>query len=369
MCFGKNIFYYRSYNVAIYVGLAAKGGGLLSEPILAVKGLKTTFYTDDGQVPAVDGVDFSVRAGEILGIVGESGCGKSVTSLSIMRLVSAPGKIVDGRIVFNGEDITHASEKRMRQIRGNEMAMIFQEPMTSLNPVLTIGQQLVEAIRIHRKTSKREAEAQAAEWLKLVGLPRPKDLLKSYPHQLSGGMRQRVMIAMAMVCGPKVLIADEPTTALDVTIQKQILNLMKKLNRETGTAIILITHDLGVVAEMCDRVIVMYAGKVVEEGPVKAIFKNPAHPYTKGLLASVPDLRNRKKRLYSIPGNVPKPGEITNGCPFHPRCEWAMDRCRGSVPEWAAPGAGHRARCFLHDMKDGTAPGKGESHGGTAVNR
>jgi peptide/nickel transport system ATP-binding protein len=325
-----------------------EGGYMLGEPILQVQGLKTAFFTDDGQVPAVDGIDFYIRKGEILGIVGESGCGKSVTSLSIMGLVSEPGKVVDGKILFNGEDITHAKERRMREIRGGDIAMIFQEPMTSLNPVFTIGNQLEEAIRIHRKVSKKEALSRAVDLLKLVGLPRAKELLDNYPHQLSGGMRQRVMIAMAMACDPKVLIADEPTTALDVTIQKQILNLMKKLNQETGTAIALITHDLGVVAQMCERVIVMYAGKIVEEGRVRDIFNNPGHPYTKGLIASVPDMRKPQSRLYSIPGNVPKPGSIDQGCMFAPRCEFAMDRCRTEMPELIHMDEDHRVRCFLH---------------------
>lgn len=327
---------------------AKKGGAILSEPILKVQNLKTVFFTDDGQVPAVDGIDFYINEGEILGIVGESGCGKSVTSLSVMGLVSEPGKIVDGKIHFNGEDITHAPERKMRTLRGNEIAMIFQEPMTSLNPVFTIGDQLTEAIRIHRKISKKQAKDRATELLQLVGLPRPKALLENYPHQLSGGMRQRVMIAMAMACDPKVLIADEPTTALDVTIQKQILNLMKKLNRETGTAIVLITHDLGVVAQMCERVIVMYAGKIVEEGAVRDIFNHPSHPYTKGLLASVPDLRRQTSRLYSIPGNVPKPGSITEGCLFYPRCQEAMAICAQKRPGLVDLKNGHRVRCFLH---------------------
>lgn len=321
----------------------------MSEPILQVQGLKTSFFTDDGQVPAVDGIDFYIREGEILGIVGESGCGKSVTSLSIMGLVGEPGKVVDGKIVLRGEEITYAPEKRMRQIRGDDIAMIFQEPMTSLNPVFTIGNQLNEAIRIHRKMSKKEARVRAIDLLKRVGLPRAEELLDNFPHQLSGGMRQRVMIAMAMACDPKVLIADEPTTALDVTIQKQILNLMKKLNRETGTAIALITHDLGVVAQMCERVIVMYAGKIVEEGSVKDIFNHPSHPYTKGLIASVPDMRNPSPRLYSIPGNVPKPGSINKGCLFAPRCDYVMDRCKEELPDLIPLDREHQVRCFLHD--------------------
>ncbi|GGL64782.1 ABC transporter ATP-binding protein [Sporolactobacillus putidus] len=323
----------------------------MNQSILEVKGLKTSFFTDDGEVPAVDGVDFSVGEGEILGIVGESGCGKSVTSLSIMGLLpSPPGKIVGGSISFKGEDISHAKESRMRKLRGNDIAMIFQEPMTSLNPVFTIGDQLMEAIRLHNRLPKKELAARAAELLKMVGLPRAKELLKEYPHELSGGMRQRVMIAMAMSCNPKVLIADEPTTALDVTIQAQILDLMLKLNRETHTAIILITHDLGVVAQVCKRVVVMYAGKVVEEGDVKDIFNHPKHPYTEGLIRSIPDLHSKKDKLYTIKGSVPRPGSIEKGCLFAPRCEYVMDKCRTDSPELV--GDSHKSRCFLHQVQE-----------------
>lgn len=323
----------------------------MNQSILEVKGLKTSFFTDDGEVPAVDGVDFSVGEGEILGIVGESGCGKSVTSLSIMGLLpSPPGKIVGGQIYYKGEDISHAKESRMRKLRGNDIAMIFQEPMTSLNPVFTIGDQLTEAIRLHNHLPKKELTARAVELLKLVGLPRAKELLDEYPHELSGGMRQRVMIAMAMSCDPKVLIADEPTTALDVTIQAQILDLMIKLNRETHTAIILITHDLGVVAQVCTHIVVMYAGKVVEEGDVKDIFNHPKHPYTEGLIRSIPDLYSKKDKLYTIRGSVPKPGSIKKGCPFAPRCEYVMDKCRTAAPELV--GSGHKSRCFLHQAQE-----------------
>ncbi|WP_141604521.1 ABC transporter ATP-binding protein [Terrilactibacillus laevilacticus] len=319
----------------------------MANPILEVENLKTYFFTDEGQIPAVDGIDFHIEEGEILGIVGESGCGKSVTSLSVMGLLpSPPGKIVSGRIRYNGEDITHAKEAKLRKIRGNEMAMIFQEPMTSLNPVFTIGQQLIEAIRIHKKMSRKAASEKSIELLKLVGLPRADELINEYPHQLSGGMRQRVMIAMAMSCNPKVLIADEPTTALDVTIQAQILELMVKLNKETGTAIMMITHDLGVVAQVCRRVVVMYAGKIVEEGLVKDIFNHPKHPYTQGLIKSIPDLHDKKKRLYSIKGNVPKPGSIIQGCYFAPRCEFAMNKCHTEMPKLI--GESHRVRCLLH---------------------
>ncbi|AQQ52499.1 ABC transporter ATP-binding protein [Planococcus lenghuensis] len=324
------------------------------QKVLDVKGLRTTFFTDDGEIPAVNDIDFHVREGEVLGIVGESGCGKSVTSLSVMGLVpSPPGKITGGEILFQNTDLTKASEKEMRGIRGNDIAMIFQEPMTSLNPLFKIGNQLKEAILVHRKDwSKRQAHARAIEMMQLVGLPRAEELMGEYPHQLSGGMRQRVMIAMALLCEPKLLIADEPTTALDVTIQAQILKLMSELNERLGTAVILITHDLGVVAETCQRVVVMYSGRVVEEGPVDTIFKDPQHPYTRGLLASVPDTRFKKDRLYSIPGNVPKPGSIKTGCPFAPRCEHAWDRCVTETPPLYDTASDHRSRCFLYDPKE-----------------
>jgi peptide/nickel transport system ATP-binding protein len=322
-------------------------------PILEVKNLKTSFFSTDGEIPAVDDISFRVNKGEILGIVGESGCGKSVTSLSIMKLVpDPPGKIVGGEILLNGENLVGATERRMREIRGNEVAMIFQEPMTSLNPLFTIGNQLIEGICLHKKVSKKQAFGQAVEMLKLVGLPRAEQIMNEYPHQLSGGMRQRVMIAMALSCNPNLLIADEPTTALDVTIQAQILNLMKKLNEKLDTAILMITHDLGVVAETCQKVIVMYAGKIVEEAEIRDIFKNPKHPYTIGLLASMPDVREKKERLYSIPGNVPKPGSIKQGCRFAARCDKAFDRCLlEDPPLYSAAGNGHQVRCFLHSME------------------
>jgi len=322
--------------------------------ILQVKGLQTSFFTDDGEIPAVDNIDFAVHEGEVLGIVGESGCGKSVTSLSIMGLVpSPPGKITGGEILFNNRDLSKLSEKEMRKVRGNDVAMIFQEPMTSLNPLFTIGNQLLEAILLHKKDwSKQQAKLRAVEMLTLVGLPRAEELMKDYPHQLSGGMRQRVMIAMALVCDPKVLIADEPTTALDVTIQAQILKLMKDLNERLNTAVLLITHDLGVVAETCERVVVMYAGKIVEEGPVSVIFKDPQHPYTKGLLQSVPDMRFKKQRLYSIPGNVPKPGSIKTGCRFAARCEFAFDKCLTENPDLYQTSPVHKTRCFLYEDQE-----------------
>ncbi|MFD1779541.1 ABC transporter ATP-binding protein [Fredinandcohnia salidurans] len=326
----------------------------MGEKIIEVKGLRTSFFTDEGEIPAVDNIDFHIKEGEILGVVGESGCGKSVTSLSIMGLVpNPPGKVVGGEIIFNGENIIHYSEKKMRQIRGNEIAMIFQEPMTSLNPLFTIGNQMIEGIKIHMKWDKKKSRLKAIEIMKRVGLPRAEELMDEYPHQLSGGMRQRVMIAMAMACNPKLLIADEPTTALDVTIQSQILKLMKELNDEMNTAIMLITHDLGVVAQICERVVVMYAGKIVEEGEVSSIFKNPKHPYTKGLLKSVPDIRNKNERLYSIPGNVPKPGSIKHGCRFAERCEFAFERCSSESPElYKVDDRGHRVRCFLQTREE-----------------
>lgn len=321
----------------------------MKRELLRVSELETTFFTDDGPVQAVDGVSFSLYEGEILGVVGESGCGKSVTSLSIMGLIpSPPGKITGGEIVYKDQDLTTFSQKEFRKIRGKDIAMIFQEPMTSLNPLFTIGSQLTEAISIHNKEwSKKQIRARAIEMMKLVGLPRAEELFKDYPHQLSGGMRQRVMIAMALVCDPAILIADEPTTALDVTIQAQILALMKDLNRRLNTAVMMITHDLGVVAETCERVVVMYGGKIVEEGLVDEIFKNPQHPYTKGLIQSIPDMRYKKQRLYAIPGNVPKPGSMTQGCRFAERCEFAFERCRLEEPMLYVVSPEHKSRCFL----------------------
>lgn len=323
------------------------------EVILDVKDLQTSFFTDTGEVPAVDHVDFHVREGEVLGIVGESGCGKSVTSLSIMGLVpSPPGKIIGGEILYKDQDLVHMSEKQMRTIRGNDIAMIFQEPMTSLNPLFTIGKQMIEAMQIHRKDLNKQAiHDKAVEMLKLVGLPRSKEIMKEYPHQLSGGMRQRVMIAMALVCDPQVLIADEPTTALDVTTQAQILKLMRELNTTLNTAVILITHDLGVVAETCERVVVMYAGQVIEEAPVNELFHNPEHPYTKGLIKSVPDIRKKEDRLYSISGNVPVPGSVTKGCKFADRCEFAFDRCFTEQPPLYETSDVQQTRCFLYDTE------------------
>ncbi|MFC4801676.1 ABC transporter ATP-binding protein [Neobacillus sp. GCM10023253] len=322
--------------------------------ILRINDLKVSFQSGKKLLPAVDGISFELKEGEILGIVGESGSGKSVTSLATMGLIpSPPGKIEKGEIIFNGTDLTNLTEKEWRKIRGNQISMIFQEPMTSLNPLFTIGNQLMEAIRLHTDLSKAEARVRSIELLKLVGIPRAEGILKEHPHQLSGGMRQRVMIAMAMACNPRVLIADEPTTALDVTIQAQILALMKNLNEKTKTSIILITHDLGVVAEICERVVVMYAGQIVEQGDVRRILKDPQHPYTKGLLKSVPDLRGKKERLYSIPGTVPVPDTVTNGCRFAARCAEAFDQCHTDSPQlFKSEKDGHEVRCFLHTLKE-----------------
>lgn len=323
------------------------------ETVLEMNDLHTHFFTDSGEIPAVDGVSLCVNKGEVVGVVGESGCGKSVASLSIMQLVpSPPGRIVDGDIQFKGENLATATEKRMRKIRGNEISMIFQEPMTSLDPLFTIGNQMEEAIRIHqKKISKKEARTKAADMLKQVGIPRAEAILDEHPHQLSGGMRQRVMIAMAMSCDPELLIADEPTTALDVTIQAQILDLMRKLNKENDTAILLITHDLGVVAEICDRVVVMYAGQVVEEGTAREILKDPKHPYSQGLIRSLPKLRGGEQKLYSIPGTVPKPKMGRVGCRFADRCPFAFDRCYEETPSLIQLNNQRTSRCFLYDKE------------------
>jgi peptide/nickel transport system ATP-binding protein len=330
------------------------GVNVSKEPILQIKDLKVSFQTGKKFVPAVDGISFELKEGEILGIVGESGSGKSVTSLATMGLISSPpGKIETGEIIFNEKNLTRFSEKEWRKIRGNQISMIFQEPMTSLNPLFTIGNQLIEAIRLHTNLSKREALIRCIDLLRLVGIPRAEGILKEHPHQLSGGMRQRVMIAMAMACNPKVLIADEPTTALDVTIQAQILALMKDLNKKTDTSIIFITHDLGVVAEICERVIVMYSGQIVEQGDVRTILKNPQHPYTKGLLKSVPNLSEKKEILYSIPGSVPAPGTIQKGCRFAARCSEVFGQCHEAAPKlYKTEKDGHEVRCFLHTLNE-----------------
>ena len=307
--------------------------------ILEVRNLQTSFTTERGVLKAVDDVSFELSAGKTLGVVGESGCGKSVTSLSIMRLIpNPPGKITGGEILYKGRDLLRLSAEEMRKIRGNEISMIFQEPMTSLNPVFTIGNQLMEAILLHQDLSKSEALNKAVEMLRLVGIPAPEKRVRDYPHQLSGGMRQRVMIAMALSCNPKILIADEPTTALDVTIQAQILDLLRDLQQKTGLALLLITHDLGVVAEMAHDVVVMYAGRVVERAPVNEIFKSPKHPYTRGLLNSIPVLSRdptgkvKKSRLEPIPGIVPSLFDLPPGCRFQERCTLASEECRTSEP-------------------------------------
>lgn len=319
----------------------------MSERLLEMRGLRTCFRTDEGLVTAVDGISLCINKGEILGVVGESGCGKSVMSLSIMRLIAdPPGKIVDGEILFEGDDILRKSEAEMRKMRGKDISMIFQEPMTSLNPIFTVGDQIKEAIMAHEKVSDREARKKGIEMLKLVGIPSPEHRFDDYPHQMSGGMRQRVMIAMALSCNPKLLIADEPTTALDVTIQAQILELMLKLNEELGTAIMLITHDLGVIAETVERVIVMYAGKIVESADVRSIFASPQHPYTVGLLGSVPRLDQECERLNVIEGMVPSPLAFPRGCRFNPRCSYAEDICREMEPQLVAMDDGHQVSCW-----------------------
>ncbi|WP_410771249.1 ABC transporter ATP-binding protein [Fontibacillus sp. BL9] len=326
------------------------------QPVLQVQNLHTSFFTDRGEVPAVDGVSLTVHPGEVLGIVGESGCGKSVTSLSVLKLIpEPPGKITGGSILFKGKDLVPLKEREMRSIRGDSISMIFQEPMTSLNPLFTIGDQIGEAVRLHRGIGRKEARTHTLEMLRKVGIPRPEAVLDEYPHQLSGGMRQRVMIAMAISCSPELLIADEPTTALDVTIQAQILDLIRRLNEENGTAVMLITHDLGVVAEMCHRVVVMYAGKVVEEGAVRDIFKNPLHPYTRGLIQSVPRMNEQRSRLFSIPGNVPVLHADMKGCRFADRCPSAMPLCLERLPElreYGGTGAAHSCRCWIHEMQE-----------------
>jgi peptide/nickel transport system ATP-binding protein len=332
---------------------------------LEVTGLQTYFYTRDGIVRAVEDVSFHVDRGETLAIVGESGCGKSMTALSIMRLIpDPPGRIVGGSIVLDGQDLMELSEAQMRDVRGNDISMIFQEPMTSLNPVMRIGKQISEALILHQGMTKAQALARSVEMLELVKIPEPERRVKEFPHQLSGGMRQRVMIAMALACNPKVLIADEPTTALDVTIQAQILDLIVKLQEDLETGVILITHDLGVVAETANRVIVMYAGRKVEEADVNTLFANPRHPYTRGLLASVPSLaivsgqdEAPQERLEEIPGIVPALHSLPEGCAFAPRCPAATDACRQARPEFEEKRPGHWAACFRSDELYGANDG------------
>ncbi|MBW1642151.1 MAG: ABC transporter ATP-binding protein [Deltaproteobacteria bacterium] len=322
----------------------------MNDTLLEIKNLKTYFYTDEGISKAVGGVDLVINRGEILGIIGESGSGKSVTALSVMRLVAIPpGKIVSGEILFEGKNLLEMSLDEIRRVRGNEISMIFQEPMTSLNPVLTIGNQIIENIVTHQKLDKLQARKQAIEMLKLVGIPSPGKRIDEYPHQLSGGMRQRAMIAMALSCRPKLLIADEPTTALDVTIQAQILELIRKMRKEIGMAVMMITHDLAVIAEVADNVAVAYGGKVMEYGDVISIFKDPLHPYTKALYNSIPRITDSKKRrLEVIEGIVPNPLDLPEGCSFHPRCKFAMQICKQMDPELVALGA-RRVRCLMYD--------------------
>ena len=315
-------------------------------PLLAVRGLQTEFRTDSGAFRAVDGVSFDIASGGTVGLVGESGCGKSVTALSILRLVTPPGRVAGGEILYRGKDLLSLDEREMRAIRGNQISMIFQEPMTSLNPVMTAGAQVAEAVRLHQKKSRGEATAATIEMFRLVGIPAPEERIKAYPHQLSGGMRQRVMIAMALACRPDLLIADEPTTALDVTIQAQILDLLGRLQRELGMAVLLITHDLGVVAETCDDVMVMYAGRIVEHAPVRTLFATPRHPYTVGLLRSVPRLGEPTDKLQEIPGTVPAPGALPPGCKFQDRCPRVADKCRLDEPP-LEPLEGTLVRCWF----------------------
>lgn len=322
----------------------------MAKTLVEFKDVHTYFYTEAGTVKAVNGVSYKIKEGETVCVVGESGCGKSVTALSLMRLIAAPqGEIVKGNISFDGKDITSLSEEEMMSIRGNDISMIFQEPMTSLNPVFTVGNQIMESIMLHQKLDKKQARDKAIEMITLVGIPRAEAIVDSYPHELSGGMRQRIMIAMALSCNPKLLIADEPTTALDVTIQAQILDLMRDIKQKTQTSIMLITHDLGVVAEMADYVVVMYAGKVIEEGPVNDIFKNPLHPYTRGLLKSKPVINQETDRLYSIPGQVPNPIGMKDSCYFHERCEHCMEVCKTQIPTIKYYDEQHKISCFLYD--------------------
>ncbi|QNG59589.1 ABC transporter ATP-binding protein [Bacillus sp. PAMC26568] len=321
--------------------------------LLEVKNLKTYFYKKKQAVPAVDGVDLKIHKGETVALVGESGSGKSITSLSIMGLVPSPGgKIVDGEILLNGKDLVKLPEKDLCKVRGNDISMIFQEPMTSLNPVLTIGDQVTEVLMYHQKLPKNQAVKKAIELLRLVGFSRADEIINDYPHRLSGGMRQRVMIAIAMSCNPKLLIADEPTTALDVTIQAQILDLMKDVSRKFDTSILLITHDLGVVSEIAERVVVMYCGQVVEEASVDDLFIEPLHPYTQGLIASIPSIEGDIEKLNSIPGNVPAPDNLPVGCRFAPRCPKAFDRCFSEQPDLTLKSAHRSVRCFLYDDEE-----------------
>jgi oligopeptide/dipeptide ABC transporter ATP-binding protein len=332
-----------------------------NKPLLEVKGLKTYFYTEDGVVRAVDGVDFEVYPGEVLGLVGESGCGKSVTSLSIMRLISKPGRVDAGEILLDGENLLNLPEDEMIKVRGNRISMIFQQPQTALNPVFKVGDQLAEVLNVHQDMGKEAGWNRAVQLLKMVGVPDPERRAEAYPHELSGGMAQRVMIAMALACVPELLIADEPTTALDVTIQAQILDLMRDMRREMGTSVILITHDLGVVAEMAERVAVMYAGEIVEQTDVNRLFDEPLHPYTQGLIGSIPVLGEIKEKLDVIPGSVPNLVNLPPGCRFAPRCQarvkYGLTICTDQDPPLEDIKPGHKVRCWLYMSAEGhTAP-------------
>ena len=335
--------------------------------LLEIRNLRTSFKTDAGTVRAVDDVSFAIRPGEVVGLVGESGCGKTAVSLSILQLLPTPPAVIEGgEILFEERDLLKLSREEIRRVRGNEIAMIFQEPMTSLNPVYTIGNQLVEALQLHRKLSGPAARRQAVEMLKLVGIPRAEEVMDEYPHRFSGGMRQRAMIAMALSCDPKLLIADEPTTALDVTIQAQILELMYELRERIGMAILFITHDLGVIAEMADKVVVMYAGKMVEQAEVIPLFHDPRHPYTQGLIGSRPSSEEEAERLVYIPGSVPNPLYMPRGCPFHPRCAHAMSVCAEEMPPKRSLEAGRNVRCWLHENRSESQSRKLTTSGSTS---
>ncbi|SHJ70768.1 peptide/nickel transport system ATP-binding protein [Anaerobranca californiensis DSM 14826] len=319
----------------------------MKERLLDIKNLTIHYITEDGTVKAVNGIDIQLNSGETLGLVGETGAGKTTTALGIMRLVpNPPGKILGGRIIFEGKDLLELSEEEMRKIRGNKISMIFQDPMTSLNPVMTVGEQIAEVIQIHQKLNDKEALEKAKEMLELVGIPGVRH--SNYPHEFSGGMKQRVVIAIALACNPQLLIADEPTTALDVTIQAQVLEMMKKLKEEFNTSMILITHDLGVVAEVCDKVAIMYAGEIIESASIEDLYTNPKHPYTVGLFGSIPNIEEDVKRLNPIKGLMPDPTNLPSGCPFHPRCPKAKDICKEQVPATTDLGNGHKVRCLIY---------------------
>ena len=338
----------------------------VTPPLLAIRDLSIAFRTDGGFAHAVDGLDLTVGAGETVGLVGESGCGKSVTALAVLRLVEPDGSVgLKSSIALEGRNLLALPMTELRRVRGNHVAIVFQEPASALNPVMTIGAQIAEAVTTHENVTKQEAWRRAVEMLKAVGIPDPESRAKSYAHQLSGGMRQRALIAMALVCKPRLLIADEPTTALDVTIQAEILELLKSLQQKLGMAVLLITHNLGIVAESCERVYVMYAGQIVEEAPTEALFAQPAHPYTEGLMAAVPRLDEKRERLASIPGQVPPATSWPTGCRFHPRCPYAWDKCRSEAPPLMDAAPGHRARCWLLSEPERRTSTEAPRHRGT----